>query len=81
MYRILLGCFMLVCLTAPTRVVTPLEYTRATLEQARAIVANTRTHNEQLTALSALMKNFVEDVLGRMRRKYGPGSAGGEDAL
>lgn len=66
MYRILLGCFMLVCLTAPTRVVTPLEYTRATLEQARAIVANNQTHNEQLAALSALMKNFLDtDTMGR----------------
>jgi ABC-type transporter MlaC component len=39
---------------------TPLEYTRTTLEQARTIVAGDRTHNDKLTALSALLKNFLD---------------------
>jgi len=65
-YRILCGCIGLLCLTAPAWAVTPLEYTRSTLEQARAIVDSSRTHNEQLAALSALMKNFLDtDAMGR----------------
>jgi len=65
-YRILCGCIGLFCLTAPAWAVTPLEYTRSTLEQARAIVDSSRTHNEQLAALSALMKNFLDtDAMGR----------------
>jgi len=56
----------LICLTAPAWAVTPLEYTRSTLEQARAIVDSNRTHNQQLAALSALMKNFLDtDAMGR----------------
>ncbi|HJY80814.1 MAG TPA: ABC transporter substrate-binding protein [Candidatus Binatia bacterium] len=67
MYRILLGCFGLVYLTAPAwAAVTPLQYTQSTLEQARAIVDSDQTHNEQLAALSALMKNFLDtDAIGR----------------
>ena len=66
MHRILCGCMGLICLTAPAWAVTPLEYTRSTLEQARAIVDSNRTHDEQLAALSALMKNFLDtDVMGR----------------
>lgn len=41
-----------------------------------SLTANFRT---QLARL--LSKTSVEDVLGRMRRKYGPGGAGGEDEL
>jgi len=45
---------------------TPLEYTRSTLEQARAIVANDRPHNEKLAALSELLKGFLDtDTMGR----------------
>jgi phospholipid transport system substrate-binding protein len=67
MYRILLGCFGLFYLAVPAwAVVTPLQYTQSTLEQARAIVDSDRTHNEQLAALSALMKNFLDtDAMGR----------------
>src|SRR2546426_4431429 len=37
-----------------------------TNEQARAIVDSTRTHDEKLAALSALMKNFPDtDMMGR----------------
>ena len=65
-YRILWGCIGLLYLTAPAWAVTPLEYTRATLEQARAIVDSNQTHDEQLAALSALMKNFLDtDTMGR----------------
>ena len=65
MYRILWGCIGLLCLTAPAWAVTPLEYTRATLEQTRAIVDSNQTHDEQLAALSALMKNFLDtDTMG-----------------
>jgi len=41
-----------------------------------SLTANFRT---QLARL--LSKTSVEDVLGRMRRKYGPDGAGGEDEL
>jgi len=45
---------------------TPLEYTRATLEQARAIVASDRTHNAKLATLSELLKKFLDtDTMGR----------------
>jgi len=65
-YRILSACLGLLCLTAPAWAVTPLEYTRATLEQARAIVDSDRTHDAQLAALSALMKTFLDtDAMGR----------------
>jgi phospholipid transport system substrate-binding protein len=66
MYRILCGCIGLICLAAPAWAVTPLEYTRSTLEQARAIVDSNQTHDEKLAALSALMKNFLDtDTMGR----------------
>ena len=67
MYRILLGCIALVCLTAPVWAAgTPLQYTQSTLEQARAIVDSDQTHNEKLAALSVLMKNFLDtDTMGR----------------
>jgi phospholipid transport system substrate-binding protein len=66
MYRILLGCSVLICLTAPAWAVTPLEYTRSTLERARAIVDSPQTHDEKLASLSALMKTFLDtDTMGR----------------
>ena len=59
MRRILLGCMVLVCLTAPVwAAVTPLQYTQSTLEQACAIVDSDQTHNEKLAALSALTGGF-----------------------
>jgi phospholipid transport system substrate-binding protein len=65
-YRILCGCLGLLWLAAPAWAATPLEYTRSTLEQARAIVDSNQTHDEQLAALSALMKNFLDtDTMGR----------------
>ncbi len=50
----------------PAWAVGPLEYTRSTLEQARAIVDSDRTHNDKLAALSALLKNFLDtDSMGQ----------------
>ena len=45
---------------------SPLEYTRTTLEQARAIVSGDQTHDAKLAALSALFRNFLDsDAMGR----------------
>ncbi|MFQ5666158.1 MAG: phospholipid-binding protein MlaC [Candidatus Binatia bacterium] len=45
---------------------TPLEYTHAILEQARAIVASDQTHNAKLAALSVLLKDFLDtDDMGK----------------
>lgn len=44
----------------------PLEQTRSTLEQTRAIVDSDRTHNDKLAALSALLSKFLDtDTMGR----------------
>jgi phospholipid transport system substrate-binding protein len=54
------------CLVAPVLAASPLEYTRATLEQARAIVGSDQTHNDKLAALSSLFRNFLDtDTMGR----------------
>ncbi len=54
------------CFASVSWAATPLEYTRATLEQTRAIVDSTRTHDEKLTALSSLLKDFLDtDTMGR----------------
>ena len=59
----LLGSLLLV---APAHAATPLEYTRTTLEQARAIVADSQTHDEKLAALSILFSKFLDtDAMGR----------------
>jgi phospholipid transport system substrate-binding protein len=51
---------------APARAASPLEYTRSTLEQARAIVTSSQTHNEKLAALSTLFGKFLDtDAMGR----------------
>jgi phospholipid transport system substrate-binding protein len=66
MRRLLSAGAAWLCLTGAAWAVTPLDYTRATLEQTRAIVDSSRTHNEKLTALSALLKNFLDtDSMGR----------------
>jgi phospholipid transport system substrate-binding protein len=55
-----------VCLVAPAWAASPLEYTRATLEQARAIVGSDQNHNDKLTALSVLFTTFLDtDYMGR----------------
>jgi phospholipid transport system substrate-binding protein len=54
------------CLIAPAWAASPLEYTRATLEQARAIVSSDQNHNDKLAALSALFTKFLDtDIMGR----------------
>jgi phospholipid transport system substrate-binding protein len=54
------------CLVAPAWAAGPLEYTRATLEQASAIVGSNQTHNEKLAALSVLFTKFLDtDAMGR----------------
>ena len=54
------------CLVAPVSAASPLEYTRSTLEQARAIVGSDQTHNDKLAALSSLFRNFLDtDTMGR----------------
>jgi phospholipid transport system substrate-binding protein len=54
------------CLVAPAWAATPLEYTSATLEQARAIVGSDQTHNDKLAALSVLFTKFLDtDAMGR----------------
>jgi phospholipid transport system substrate-binding protein len=53
-------------LAAPAWAASPLESTRATLEQARAIVASDRTHNDKLAELNALFRTFLDtDAMGR----------------
>lgn len=55
-------------LLAPARAASPapLEYTRTVLEQARAIVASSQSHNEKLAALSTLFGKFLDtDEMGR----------------
>ncbi len=54
------------CLVAPAWAASPLEYTRSTLEQARAIVGSDQTHNDKLAALSVLFTKFLDtDAMGR----------------
>ena len=54
------------CLVAPAWAASPLEYTRATLEQARAIVSGDQNHNDKLAGLSALFTKFLDtDTMGR----------------
>ena len=66
MRRSLLTGAAWLCLASAAWAATPLDYTRATLEQTRAIVDSTRTHDEKLAALSALLKNFLDtDTMGR----------------
>jgi len=66
MRRLLLGCAASLCLSTASWAATPLEYTRSTLERARAIVDSTQTHNGKLAELSALLKNFLDtDAMGQ----------------
>jgi len=54
------------CLVAPAWAASPLEYTRATLEQASAIVGSNQTHNDKLAAVSVLFTKFLDtDAMGR----------------
>ena len=54
------------CLVTPALAASPLERTRATLEQASAIVGSDQRHNDKLAALSALFSKFLDtDSMGR----------------
>jgi len=62
----LITCVLWLCLTATAWAASPLEYTRATLEQARAIVSSDQNHNDKLAALSVLFTKFLDtDAMGR----------------
>ena len=61
-------------LTAPVRAATPaaanavspLDYTRTILDQARTIVAGSQTHEQKVAALSVLFGKFLDtDAMGR----------------
>jgi phospholipid transport system substrate-binding protein len=61
-----LACIAWFCLGGPVWAASPLEYTRATLDQARAIVSSDQTHDAKLAALSVLFRNFLDsDSMGR----------------
>ncbi len=45
---------------SPVLAASPLEHTKSVLEEARAIVASDRTHNDKLKALSELLKTFLD---------------------
>ncbi len=64
---LLIACLLWVGMAASAWAASALDYTRATLQQASAIVASERAHNEKLQALSALFKNFLDtDEMGRI---------------
>ena len=67
MTRVKLIAFVVwLCLIATAWAASPLEYTRATLEQARAIVSSDQNHNDKLAALSVLFTKFLDtDTMGR----------------
>lgn len=49
-----------------TGTVSPLDYTRSILEQARTIVAGNQTHEQKVAALSAVFARFLDtDRMGR----------------
>jgi phospholipid transport system substrate-binding protein len=52
--------------TAAANTVSPLDYTRTVLDQARTIVAGQQTHDQKIAALSALFGKFLDtDAMGR----------------
>jgi len=66
MRHVLLGCVIALSLIGTAWAASPLDYTRATLEEARKIVDSERPHNDKLTALYALLKNFLDtDAMGK----------------
>jgi len=74
-----LGVITCLCFSKPAFASDPLDYTRDTLEQARAVVASDRTHNDKLAALSALFGKFLDtdfmgrEALGRHWSEFTPG--------
>ena len=54
------------CMAGRAGAETPMEHTRATLEETRTVVDSNRTHNEKLKVLSELLKTFLDtDSMGR----------------
>jgi phospholipid transport system substrate-binding protein len=52
--------------SAAANPVSPLDYTRTILDQARTIVAGDQTHHQKVTALSVLFGTFLDtDAMGR----------------
>ena len=52
--------------TSAANAVSPLNYTRTILDQARTIVAGNQTHDQKVAALSVLFGNFLDtDAIGR----------------
>jgi phospholipid transport system substrate-binding protein len=52
--------------SAADKVVSPLDYTRTILDQARTIVAGNQTYDQKVAALSALFGEFLDtDAMGR----------------
>jgi phospholipid transport system substrate-binding protein len=63
---VLAVCLLSAFLGHTAAAATPLEYTKQTLEQARAIVASDRAHNVKLAELSELLKGFLDtDAMGK----------------
>ena len=64
-----LALILVACLLLPASsawAITPMEYTRATLERATAIMSSGATHNQKLAELSALFNNFLDtDAMAR----------------
>lgn len=59
-------CAVWLCLASAAWAVEPLEQTRKTLQETQVIVDGTKTHNEKLGALSALLKTFLDtDTMGK----------------
>ncbi len=51
---------------APTAKQSPLDFTRDTLTETRAIIDSDRTHNQQLDALRVLLASFLDtDTMGK----------------
>ena len=64
---LLIACLLWVGMAPSAWAADAVQYTRATLEAARAIVDSARAHNEKLQALSSLFKNFLDtDEMGRI---------------
>lgn len=61
MLRVRLTCMMwLLLLAAPASALTPMEYTRVTLERASAIMGSDAAHDVKLAELSVLFKSFLD---------------------
>ena len=61
-----LGCVTSIVPPPALAAAGPLEQTRATLERTRTIVDSDQPHNDKLTALSAVLRTFLDtDTMGR----------------